>query len=73
LDNPYQVLEKINNNAYKIDFPGEFSVHSTFNVADLNLFDVGDDFSNSRTNHFEKCKDDKDLGVPNVSTGPIIR
>ena len=34
-DDPYQVVEKINNNEYKIDFFGEFSVHSTFNVADL--------------------------------------
>ena len=72
-DNPYQVLEKINNTAYKIGLLGEFSVHSTFNVADFNPFDLGNDFSNSRTNLFEKCEDDKDLGVPNVSTGPITR
>ena len=26
---PYQVLERINNNAYKIDLPVEFSVYST--------------------------------------------
>jgi len=36
-DDPYQVLEIINNNSYKIDFLGEFSVHFTFNVADLVL------------------------------------
>ena len=53
-DDPYQVLERINNNAYKIDLHGDFSVHSTFNVADLSSFDVGDDFSDSRTNPFEE-------------------
>ena len=55
-DDPCQVLERINNNAYKIDFLGDFLVHSTFNVANLSLFDVGDDFSGSSTTSFEEGK-----------------
>ena len=43
---------------------------SIFNVADLSPFDVGDDFSDSRTNPFEEGEDDKDHGDPNVPTGP---
>ena len=43
-DDPYQVLERINNNAYKMIFHENFSAHPTFNVADLSLIDVGDDF-----------------------------
>ena len=42
-DGPFQVLERINDNAYKLDLPGEYNVSATFNVSDLSLFDVGDD------------------------------
>ena len=35
---PFQVLERINDNAYKIDIPGEYGVSSSFNVADLTPF-----------------------------------
>ena len=50
-DGSFQILEKINDNAYKVDLPGEYNVSSTFNVADLSLFDVGED---SRSNPFKK-------------------
>ena len=41
-DRPFQVLEKINDNAYKWDLPGEYdNISVTFNVVDLSLFDVG--------------------------------
>ena len=40
-DDSYQVLERNNNNAYKIDLPREFSVNSTFNVAYLRPSDLG--------------------------------
>ena len=42
-DGPYQIIEKINDNAYKVDLPGEYGVSTTFNVSDLSLFDVDDD------------------------------
>jgi hypothetical protein len=75
-DGPFQVLERINNNAYKIDLSGEYSVSVTFNVVDLTLFDTSFD---SRSNHFEERGDDMDqlrntnkdpLHVPN---GPITQ
>ena len=31
----FKVIEKINENAYKLDLPAEFRVSPTFNVADL--------------------------------------
>ncbi|XP_035548687.1 uncharacterized protein LOC118349200 [Juglans regia] len=46
-DGPFQVVERINDNAYKLDLPGEYGVSASFNVADLSPFDVGDDL---RTN-----------------------
>lgn len=54
-DGPFSVIEKINDNAYKVDLPGEYHVSAISNVADLSLFDVGAD---SRTNHFEEGGDD---------------
>ena len=50
-DGPFQVLERINNNAYKLDLPGEYTVSATFNVSDLSPFDAGDDL---RTNPFQE-------------------
>ena len=34
-DGPFQVLEKINNNAYRLDLPEEYGVSTTFNISDL--------------------------------------
>ena len=60
-DGPFQVLEKINDNAYKLDLPSSYgNVSATFNVADLTLFDVGDGFD-SRTNHLEEEGNDRDV------------
>jgi hypothetical protein len=55
-DGPFQVLERINDNAYKLDLPGEYNISATFNVSDLSLFDVGDD---SRSNPFEEKGNDE--------------
>ena len=50
-DGPFQVLERINDNAYKLDLSDEYNVSATFNVIDLSPFDVGDDL---RTNSFQE-------------------
>lgn len=50
-DRPFQVVEKINVNAYKLDLPGEYNVSANFNVSDLSLFDASSD---SRMNSFEE-------------------
>lgn len=49
-EGPYQVLERINDNAYKIDIPNDLLVHDVFNVSDLSPCVVGNDGANSRTN-----------------------
>jgi len=54
-DGPFQIVEMINDNAYKLDLPYEYGVSATFNVTDLSLFDVGD---NSRSNSFKERRDD---------------
>jgi hypothetical protein len=50
-DGPFQILEKINDNAHKVDLPGEYKVSTTFTVSDPSPFDVGED---SRSNPFEE-------------------
>jgi hypothetical protein len=34
-DGPFKILEKISDNAYKIELPPEFGVSPTFNISDL--------------------------------------
>jgi len=68
-DGPFQVVEKINNNAYKIDLPGEYNVSSTFNVSDLSPFDDAD----LRTNLFEEGENDASQEPPKLANGPITR
>jgi hypothetical protein len=66
-DGPFQVLGRINDNAYKIDLPGNYGVNATFNVVDLTLFDTSFD---SRLNPFEKRGDDMDHPT-NISNDPL--
>jgi len=57
-DGPFEVLEKINDNAYKINLPGEYGVSCTFNVADLNPYFEDDRLENLRSNSLQQGKDD---------------
>ena len=59
-DGPFQVLARINNNAYKLDLPGEYNISATFNVSDLSPFDVGED---SRTKPFEERGNPNDANL----------
>ncbi|KAL5716042.1 hypothetical protein ACHQM5_017781 [Ranunculus cassubicifolius] len=55
---PFKVLRKINDNAYVIDLPPEFSISKTFNVKDIFPFYAEDDISlpvmNSWSSSFEE-------------------
>ena len=73
-DGPFQVLERVNDNVYKLDLLGEYNISATFNVFDISHFDVGDD---SRTNLFEKRGNDENQQAFNdplhVPVGPILK
>jgi hypothetical protein len=59
-DGPFQLVERINDNALKLDVPGEYGVSASFNVADLSLFDVGDDL---RANPSQEGENDASQGA----------
>jgi len=75
---PFQVLERINDNAYKIDLLGEYNVSSTFTVSDLSLFDVEGE-SDLRTNPSQEGENDggvtmtKDKDPLEELGGPMTR
>ena len=52
-DGPFRIIEKVNDNAYKVDLPGDYNVSATFNVKDLSPYLDDDDDSDLRTNHFQ--------------------
>ena len=54
-DGPFQVLERINENSYRLDLPGEYNISASFNVSDLSPLDVDFDL---RANRFEEGEDD---------------
>ncbi|KAJ9170174.1 hypothetical protein P3X46_018302, partial [Hevea brasiliensis] len=73
-DGPFQVLTKINDNAYKINLPGEYNVSATFNVADLSP--CVDAETDSRTNPFEAEGNDENQATSTTKDfiqGPITR
>jgi len=60
-DGPFQELERTNDNAYKVDLPGEYGVSVTFNAFDLSLFDIGNDSQHLRTNDFYERDNGEDI------------
>ena len=74
-DGPFQVLERINDNSYKLDLKGEYNISATFNVSDLTPFDAGADL---RKNPFQEEGNDAEFGKTSrdpvqVLVGPVIR
>ena len=57
-DGHFQVLERINDNAYKLDLPSEFNVSVTFIVTNLSLFYLGDNLS---TNSLQEEGNDRGM------------
>ena len=64
-DGPFQVLEWINDNAYKLDLPNEYNASTTFNVSNLSPFDAGDIL---RTNPLQEVGNDGIKGKTITST-----
>jgi len=59
---PFEVIKKINDNAYKIDLPGEYGVSCTFSVADLRPYFDDDHLENLRAISLQLGEDDVPMG-----------
>ena len=79
-DGPFKIIEKINDNTYKLELPPEFGVSPTFNIADLKPYLGEEDELESRTTPLQEGEDDEDISpmltsdTPSVVThGPLTR
>ena len=75
---PYKIIEKINDNTYKLELPPEFKVSPTFNVADLKPYLGEEDELESRTTPIQEGEDDEDItevpaDPPTIMQGPMTR
>ena len=63
-DGPFEILEKVGSNAYKLQLPGDMAVSATFNVGDLSPYveDSIEDPSNLRSNPLEEGEVDARAG-----------
>ena len=60
-DGPFQVLEMIIDNAYKIDLPSKYNMSSTFNMFDLSPFTAGDEALDLTSSLFQEGGNDADI------------
>jgi len=57
---PFKILEKINDNAYKLELPLDLGVSPTFNILDLRPY-LGEDEMPSRITPIQEGEDDGDI------------
>jgi hypothetical protein len=79
VDGPFKILEKINDNAYKLELAPEFGVSPTFNISYVRPYLGEEDEDPSRTTSIQEGEDDEDITTPDTSIpsielqGPIMR
>jgi len=70
---PVEVMEKVSDNDYKVDLPGDFGVLSTFNVTDLSLYLLVGYLANLMIKSSQQGEDDwvpSSLSNEDAQTGP---
>ena len=71
-DGPFKILEKINDNAYKLELPPEFGVSPTFNISDLKPYLGEEDVLESRTTPIQEGEDDEDITPMDIQEVPPL-
>lgn len=77
-DGPFKTLERINDNAYHLELPGEINISHSFNVTDVAPFNVDDLVlrikSSEEGENDEVIEPSQDKGiVPDVKDAPMTR
>jgi hypothetical protein len=67
-DGSFKVHEKINENAYKLDLPGDFGVSPIFNITDLKPYLRKEDEVESRMTQMQEGEEDVDINTSDIST-----
>jgi len=57
-DGPFEILKRVNDNAYKVNLPRDYEVSATFNVANLSPYLEDDHLLNLRANSPQQGEDD---------------
>ena len=72
----FQVIECINDNAYKLKLPSEFGISTTFNVSHLSPFNVGDELELRPITFQDEGNDESiraNIKYPRITKGPLTR
>ena len=68
---PFKVLERINDNAYKLELPADFGgVSPAFNIADLKPYFGEHEEEASRTTSIQEGEDDEDISTTDTTVAP---
>jgi hypothetical protein len=71
VDGPFKVIEKINDNAYKLELPANFgTVSPTINIADLKPYFGEEDEVASRTTSIQEGEHDEDIPYIDTPAAP---
>ena len=68
-DGPFEIIERVGNNAYKLQLPGDMAVSATFNVGDMSPY-MEDSPSYLRPNRLEEGEVDARAGNYNPQGYP---
>jgi hypothetical protein len=68
---PYKILEKINDNTYKLELPPEFGISPTFNISDLKPYLGEEDELESGMTPLQEGEDDEDITPMDTNNTPL--
>jgi hypothetical protein len=69
---PFKIIEKINDNAYKLELPPDFGISPTFNIADLKPYLGEEDELESWTTPIQEGEDDEDITPLDTNDTPPL-
>jgi len=69
-EGPFEIQERISDNAYKVDLPGDYEVLATFKVADLSPSHRDDSQADLKIKSFQQGEDDGVLPSQHAQSSP---